>query len=262
MKKILFAIMCMGVILTGCTQEIDTPSESMEQVTLTLVADMQYDNEAMLVNAVTNKISQIRVATIDRYAIEVYTDEACTAPANIFGTTNHKEQTSADFKLTLDKTKTYYCLLWADEGNSAYDTGNLKTVKLSTGKQPSDAYCAKAPLSMKSAQTIALKRAVALISLKDKNGVEADKALHLKYAQFTKFNVMDKTAAELKNVERNVTTVQTGAGETITTFYLLAPQVKTTFEFTFDYNAEGEKTIDNIPLQANYTTSVKGIYAK
>lgn len=263
MKKIFYIIiLCTIAIATGCTQEMDMPSGSAEQVMLTLTTDVQYANEAQPMDNKTNSSSQTRATTIARYIMEVYTDEACTVPANVFGATNRKEQASAEFMLTLHKDQTYHCLLWADMGDGAYNANALQTVILADGKQPTEAYCAKAVLSAQPAQAIALKHAVALITLKDKNGVEAGKILNLKYSQYTQFNVADNTVSVPKDVDSNITTTQTAANEVIATFYMLAPQVKTTFEFTFNYNNEGAKTLDILPLQKNYNTHVAGTYAK
>lgn len=263
MKKILYIMtLCTIAIATGCTQEMDIPSESANQVTLTLATDVQYANEVQPVNNATNSTSQTRATTIGRYVIAVYTDEACTAPANVFGTTNRKEQANAEFMLSLHKDRTYHCLLWADMGDGTYNAESLKAVTLVDGKQPTDAYCAKTTLSTQPAQAVTLKHAVALITLKDKNGVEADKILNLQYSHYTQFNVADNTVATLKDVNSNITTAQTVANETIATFYMLAPQVREIFELTFNYNNEGAKTVDTLPFQKNYNTNVTGTYAK
>lgn len=263
MKKTLYImIMCTIAIMTGCTQEMDMPSESTDRILLTLATDTQYANESRTMNDETGSTPLTRATTIGRYVIEFYTDEACTTPANVFGTTNHKEQASAEFTLALDKNQSYHCLLWADNGDGTYNTDNLKAVTLIDDKQPTEAYCATAVLSIQPTQAITLKHAVALITLKDKNGVEAGKILNLKYSHYTQFNVVDNTVAIPKDVNNNITTTQTAANETIATFYMLAPQIRDTFEFTFNYNNEGVKTIDILPFQKNYSTNVTGTYAK
>lgn len=258
MNKILYYIMCAILLLAGCTEETDTLlPQSTGKVTVSMTADTQYVNESA-------PMATTRATTISRYVMEVYTDESCTIPAPVFEDNgNHKEQTSADFVLTLNKNQSYHCLLWADAGDGVYTVTDLKAVTLADAtKEASEAYYAKAALEHKDAQTVTLKRAVTLVRLKDKNGVDAGKTLNLKYSQPSQLNLQTGAITQETQVSRNVTTQQTAAGEVITEFYMPASQAKTSFSLTFNYDGEGEEVVTDIPLQANYTTGVTGEYKK
>lgn len=103
MNKILYYIMCAVLLLAGCTEETDALlPQSTGKVTVSMTADTQYANESA-------PMATTRATTISRYVMEVYTDEGCTIPAPVFADNgNHKEQTSADFVLTLDKNQSYH----------------------------------------------------------------------------------------------------------------------------------------------------------
>lgn len=258
MNKILYYIMCAVLLLAGCTEETDALlPQSTGKVTVSMTADTQYANESA-------PMATTRATTISRYVMEVYTDEGCTIPAPVFEDNgNHKEQTSADFVLTLDKKQSYHCLLWADAGDGVYTVTNLKAVTLADAtKEASEAYYAKAALEHKDTQTVTLKRAVTLVRLKDKNGVDAGKTLNLKYSQPSQLNLQTGAITQETQISRDVTTQQTAAGEVITEFYMPASQAKTSFSLTFNYDGEGEEVVADIPLQANYTTGVTGEYKK
>lgn len=258
MNKILYYIMCAVLLLAGCTEETDTLlPQSTGKVTVSMTADTQYANESA-------PMATTRATTISRYVMEVYTDEGCTIPAPVFADNgNHKEQTSADFVLTLDKNQSYHCLLWADAGDGVYTVTDLKAVTLADAtKEASEAYYAKAALEHKDAQTVTLKRAVTLVKLKDKNGVDAGKTLNLKYSQPSQLNLQTGAITQETQISRDVTTQQTAAGEVITEFYMPASQAETSFSLTFNYDGEGEEVVADIPLQANYTTGVTGEYKK
>lgn len=258
MNKILYYIMCAVLLLAGCTEETDALlPQSTGKVTVSMTADTQYANESA-------PMATTRATTISRYVMEVYTDEGCTIPAPVFEDNgNHKEQTSADFVLTLDKKQSYHCLLWADAGDGVYTVTDLKAVTLTDAtKEASEAYYAKAALEHKDTQTVTLKRAVTLVRLKDKNGVDAGKTLNLKYSQPSQLNLQTGAITQETQVSRTITTQQTAAGEVITEFYMPASQAKTSFSLTFNYDGEGEEVVADIPLQANYTTGVTGEYKK
>ena len=260
MKRILYIIMCVTALLTGCTEEIDTMREGMSEVTLTLATDSQYANE-------TEPMAKTRSAiTMNRYVMEIYTDEACTEKANLFnnGTTHRKQQTTPDFSLTLDRSKTYYCLFWADDGsNLSYRVSNLKNVSIGYPTILATlAYAGKTVISNNSGTlTVTLRRAVAQVVLKDLNGVEAGKTLQLSYPQSANFNVATGKVSGTNYMSPTTTTTATTAGGEITHFYMLAPrEEKAEFELKFKYAEQNWQTISNIPLQANYTTNVTGHY--
>lgn len=261
MKRILYIIMCVTALLTGCTDEIDTIQGGMSEVTLTLATDAQYANN-------TEPMAKTRAAvTMNRYVMEIYTDEACTEQANLFdnGTTHHKQQTTADFSLKLDRSKTYYCLFWADDGNAqqGYTVFNLKSVRWwSTAQQPTMAYTGKATITNNGETlTVTLRHAAAQVVLKDLNGVEAGEKLQLSYPQPIAFNVATGDVSDLRTITLTQTTTATTAGEEVIQFYILAPrEEKAEFDLKFKYADQNWQTVTSIPSQANYTTNVTGHY--
>lgn len=259
MKRILYLIVCMTALLTGCTDEMDTMQGGISEVTLTLATDAQYAND-------TEPMAKTRAAvTMNRYVMEIYTDEACTEQANVFdnGTTHRKQQTTADFSLTLDRSKTYYCLFWADEGTSpAYTVSKLQNVSFNMyfakAYDAPMAYAGKAVIdgAHDGISTVTLRRAVAQVVLNDIAGMEPGQELTLDYFQPNVFNVA--TGSVSGSYERNPTvTIKAGAGPY--RFCMLAPRNEPThFKLNYKYAAQNYQAIDNIPTQANYITNVTG----
>ena len=250
-----------AVMTAACTNEQEPVQKEMAQpVTLSLSAETNYVDEPQPMSSGNTANRAASPVTLSRYVVEVYADEACQTPARVFGSTNHKEQSTPDFHLTLDRTKKYTCLFWADDNlTSIYDVSTLIPVKLKANQLAGEGFYAKVMIDgVSTTQSVTMRRAVSEIIVSDKKGVEAGKALLLKYSQSSTFNLVDGTVGTPVNTESNLVTAATVAGDEVAAFYLLSTSTVERFSLAFNYNSQGEKTVENIPFQANHRTHVKG----
>lgn len=259
MKKILY-IMSAVLLMAGCTKtELENDQRiGSQDVVLSVSPDLSYGDGTMEpMDADTRTGGTV---TVNNYVLEVYTkSDYSDTPAR---TTN----TSGNFKLTLDRTKEYYCLLWADNDNTNYNTENLKAVTLNSGKRPIEAFFGKTTIGGASATlSVTLKRAVAKINLCDKNGMEAGKSVNLKYSYLPTFNTVTGTVSgEAVAQDYSITSVASAAGESFGSFWMLAPAgASSTLDLTFKVEDEAETTtVTDITYQANYLTNIKGKYVE
>lgn len=259
MKKILY-IMCAVLLgaLASCSQ--NEPEATDGASTLQPVRINVYTNQANTRATTPDGIS--------RFAIEVYADEAYTTPANVFadGTANKETNATGVFNMILDKSKAYYCLFWADNGDS-YTITNLQAVTLATNKIATEAFYGISTITTAvKEQSVTLKRAISKITFTETKSLGIG-TLTVKYHEKPEFNVATaKTSGTVTerttivNVEAMVTAGAT-FGDAI---YTLADadqkelqDVKFVFQMT-GLTAEQEFTVTNVPLQANYTTNIKG----
>lgn len=239
-----------------------------------LPADGGNNPRPMTISVVTDytSVPQTRAETpaISRYAISVWEDEACTTPANVFtGDVNYANASNGIFAMILNSTKTYYCLFWADNGTGYTLDNDLQNIALQESGKASEAYCGKTtiPAGTLSACTIALKRAVAKITLKETNEMPAGNTMTVTFDQYTVFNVQSGTAGTLKPcIITWTTTAKSGTAEAPVQLndediFALAPvDVASLANVTFQCNDEGGIMVPNIPFRANYNTNIKGHY--
>lgn len=264
MKRILYALcVVFTVVFTSCNQdEFDTVATG-EAVTLTVSVD-----EGVMPRSTD--------PTVDRYVIEVYTDNACTVAANVFpdGKNSAVNSTGA-FSMILDRSKAYYCLLWADKGAStSYTVSNLKAVELVSGQKAAEAWHGKVTIEAgtTAALSAVLKRAVSTLSLLETGVVMEHSALTLTFQQPTQFNVLAATASNLGSFSETIDLSAGASGSVVapvklnpTNLYVLASAaaaIVTDLTFTMATNERAEPSFEvaNVPLQANYMTNIKGHY--
>ena len=278
-KKIsLLALSAFMALMTSCQKE-DIGADlsgAADQVTITLSADA----------AATRAVTASTAPT--RYIVEAYSDANYTTAADIFGTvgseTNQTTITpvsgTATLNLTIDRTKDYYFLFWADvNGGDIYNTNTLKGITLKSGKNPVESWAGKAEIlkgAAKPTLSVTLKRAVARIRLMENGKIPANSSLAMTFDQPTVFNVADGTVDT--EAARTETIVNTGAIEGIVTdpvclnsskaIYVFATQVanaqtvldQIAFTMSIGGNAEDPFTVTNVPLQANCATKITGHY--
>lgn len=259
MKKILYIVCAVLVgVLASC-------SNSEPEVT-----DDTSALQPIRINVYTNQ-ANTRATThdgINRFAIEVYADDAYTTAANVFedGTTNKETNDTGVFNMILDKNKTYYCLFWADNGDS-YTISDLQAVTLATDKTTTEAFYGTSTITTAvKEQSVTLKRAVGKITLTETKALAAG-TLTVKYNEKPGFNVLIAKATGTET-ERTATmnietVVNAGAtfGDAIYAFADADQKALQDVEFTFQIPgiaAEPTFKVTNIPLQANYTTNIKG----
>lgn len=208
---------------------------------------------------------------VDRFAIEVYTDEAYTTAANVFADgTNKANNANGEFAMVLDRTQKYYCLLWADKaGSSVYNINDLKAVAL-TGKAV-EAWQGTKEIAAgtEAALTATLNRAVSKISLMETGKLKAG-TLTLNLNQPTVFNVATAvtTGEATARPEESITIAADKDGSvtpvklnTTDIFVLSSVATANLTDLTFKYGTEDAFIVPQAPLKANYNTNIKGHYS-
>jgi len=267
MKKILYIMCTVAVMLVSCTKE-EVNNEQLtgeHKVTISAVPNLSMANEPEV------KSVQTRSVTCNRYVIELYADADYNT---MVGT--QQNTTDGNFTLALDRTKTYYALLWADNNASAiYDVTSLKAVTLKTGQLPSEAFYGKLTIAGNQASyAVSLKRAVAKLNLNNTGDLPKG-SVTVKYNQKPAFNVVDGTTS---GTATSLTTKVTTATDIIGTkaapvtlntnqpIYVLASTSAVNVDFTLQYkdiiedSPETEFTL-TAPVQANYNTNIKGQFS-
>lgn len=211
--------------------------------------------------------------TIDRYVMEVWEDANCTVPANVFDQnttpTNRKVTVDGIYTINLDRTKQYTCLFWADNGaGNVYDVTTLKSVTLKSSAEPVEAFSSIKLVSGElSSQSIMLNRAVASVSLVEKDYISPNSNLKVVYNQQTAFNVLKQQVMGTPIERTKNFAITTEVAATPSATVLLAKLVtlasvadvdKELVSMNVTLNSETPKTITNVPLQANHNTNIVG----
>lgn len=262
MKRYLYIVcaMLMGVFASCSKNEIGgNDADSTGTVVLKVTAD-----EGI----------QTRIAT-QRYVIEVYTDDTYATTANVFNDgTNRAVNYTGEFQMVLDRTKEYYCLLWADNrGSEIYNVNDLKAVTLQEGKKPAEAWHGTYKIEAGKNATLStqLKRAVSKLSLLETGIILPNSSLAVAFNQPNLFNVATKAAS---GTVARTETIDLLAGATGTKdapvklnnadIYVLSSVAGNVTDLTFTMSMNGTSepsfSVTNVPLQTNYNTNVKGHY--
>ena len=241
-----------AAMLASCSQNeelfTDKGNNTVQQVTFTLATD-----EKPQTRATTDGL---------RYVVAVY-DEA--------GTTEVKQETTFEnnsFTIMLPPG-TYKCLFWADYGSTNYDATDLTSVKeLKSTEADANAEAFYANQSIKVSNgnqvNVTLNRAVAKVILRETDVLETG-SMTVTYSRPTSFNVADGTTTGTESDTKTLSIENEIHGTTdspveIGSFYVLASADEANLNnFITKYNEE-EKTISNVPVQANYQTYITGKY--
>lgn len=241
-----------AAMLASCSQNeelfSDKGNNTVQQVTFTLATD-----EKPQTRATTDGL---------RYVVAVY-DEA--------GTTEVKQETtfeSNSFTILLPPG-TYKCLFWADYGSTNYDATDLTSVKeLKSTEADANAEAFYANQSIKVSNgnqvNVTLNRAVAKVILRETDVLEPG-SMTVTYSRPLSFNVADGTTTGTESDTKTLSIANEIQGTTdspveIGSFYVLASADEANLDnFITKYNEE-EKTISNVPVQANYQTYITGKY--
>jgi hypothetical protein len=218
---------------------------------------------------------QTRSRSVDRYVIEVYTDDTYATAANVFADgTNKVSNATGEFQMVLDRTKEYYCLLWADASAAeVYKVNDLKAVTLQAGQKPAEAWHGTYKIEAGKNATLStqLKRAVSKLSLLETGTILPNSSLAVAFNQPNVFNVA--TTAASGTVARTET-ISLGIGATGTKdapvklndayIFVLSSAAGSVTDLTFTMSMNGTPepsfNVTNVPLQTNYNTNVKGHY--
>ena len=252
MIKKVFLMLGIAAMLASCSQNeelfSDKGNNTVQQVTFTLATDEKPQTRA----------------TVDglRYVVAVY-DEA--------GTTEVKQETTFEnnsFTILLPPG-TYKCLFWADYGSTNYDATDLTSVKeLKSTEADANAEAFYANQSVKVSNgnqvNVTLNRAVAKVILRETDVLEPG-SMTVTYSRPLSFNVADGTTTGTESDTKTLSIENEIHGTTdspveIGSFYVLASADEANLDnFITKYNEE-EKTISNVPVQANYQTYITGKY--
>lgn len=262
--------MCaVAAMLTSCTkEEIDGKQIAGEhKVTISAVPNLPMANESEAKSAQTRG-----TAVCNRYVIELYSDATYSTMVGTQQTT-----TDGNFAMTLDRSKNYYALLWADNNASAiYDVTSLKAVTLKTDQLPTEAFYGKLTIAAnnQAQYNVSLKRAVAKLNLNNTGDLPKG-SVTVKYNQKPVFNIVDGTTSGTDvSLTATVTTTTDIIGTKVAPVtinadqptYVLASAVAVNVDFTLQYkdateaSAETEFTV-TAPVQANYNTNIKGQFS-
>lgn len=241
-----------AAMLASCSQNeelfSDKGNNTVQQVTFTLATD-----EKPQTRATTDGM---------RYVVAVY-DET--------GTTEVKQETTFEnnsFTILLPPG-TYKCLFWADYGSTNYDATDLTSVKeLKSTEADANAEAFYANQSIKVSNgnqvNVTLNRAVAKVILRETDVLEPG-SMTVTYSRPLNFNVADGTTTGTESDTKTLSIANEIQGTTdspveIGSFYVLASADEANLNnFITKYNEE-EKTISNVPVQANYQTYITGKY--
>ncbi len=226
--------------------------------------------------------------TVNRFICELYEGNDVTST----GTPTRIEQDNAQFSVLLKKNTDYVMLLWADNGTAAdgtedgnyYDASDLKKVRPSVGttdKCDEIAFYACKSItttSIDGIDDVTLNRAVAKVCLYETGLIQPGSSLTVEYTPAETFNVASGTttvAAQTRKLTYELTDgVQSpvsSTGKEIARFYVLAPEKGKAerldnLKFTLsepdgNITKETPKSINNVPLQANYVTNIRGEFS-
>lgn len=253
MIKKVFLMLGIAAMLASCSQNeelfTDKGNNTVQQMTFTLATD-----EKPQTRATTNGL---------RYVVAVY-DEA--------GTTEVKQETifeNNSFTILLPPG-TYKCLFWADHGSTNYDATDLKSVKdlkSTEANANAEAFYASQSVTVSNGNhvNVTLNRAVAKVILRETDELETG-SVTVTYSRPTSFNVADGTTTGTESDTKTLSIANKIQGTTdspveIGSFYVLASAVEANLDhFIIQYNEEENKTISNVPVQANYQTYITGRY--
>lgn len=218
----------------------------------------------------------IQTRTLDeRYVIEVYTDDTYATAANVFNDgTNKAINATGEFQMVLDRTKEYYCLLWADPNASEiYKVNDLKAVTLQEGEKPVEAWHGTYKIEADKNATLStqLKRAVSKLSLLETGSIPPNLSLEVAFNQPNVFNVATKAASgtDARTVNIAISGGVTGTKDAPvklnnSDIFVLSSVAGSVMDLTFTMSLNGTPepsfNVTNVPLQTNYNTNIKGHY--
>lgn len=248
MKKILSLMLGIAAMFASCSQseELTAENNSAKEVTFSLTAD----------NGV-----QTRATGSLRYVMAIYDESGQT---EVLSAT---EFSSSTFAVRLDPGK-YTCLFWADYGSTNYNATNLKSVVLQDAATEVEAFYAKQGITVTDGGTInvTLSRAVAKVTLNETDRLVAG-SIKVTYDGFKDFNVSEGKGVTSETLTQIIsfanTIVGTVANPTkVGEFLMLAnADERVLSDFKVQYQSEAEKTITNVPVQANYVTNINGKFS-
>ncbi|MDD2953679.1 MAG: hypothetical protein PHC95_11025 [Parabacteroides sp.] len=253
-----------AILFSACSKE-ELPVEKGQNpdgtFTFNLALDVPDDEQAAGAVAKASTRAPVRMA---RYLLEMCEGGVTVTPVKMSNNTGI-------FNVTMKKGVDYVFLFWADGGVGDYTATNLQAVTQTTPTNAGKpAYYAKVEANTTTFNgTVTLKRAVAAVQYVETTGFSSTgNTLTVKYPiGGAAFNVANGTVANFgtgADITRSFSAIAATAKDgTVATDYLFAPAATKTVMngIKFQFNSLGEKTLTAIPLQANFTTKIKGNYS-
>lgn len=251
----------MAALFSSCTKDEIGGSQldGVREVVVSAVVDWSMKDEPQMAKAQTRG-----TATCSRYVMEIYSDAGYTTLA---GT----QQTSTDgtfAPVSLDRTKNYYVLVWADGGDYTISNGLTAITKSATS---SEAFAGKATIEGKTnTLSVSLKRAVASVTLLETNTLSAGQVT-VAFTEPTTYNVATgavsgaNTRTETVTIAADVDGTTTPVKLNDSPIYLLATATAQNIDFSLQYKdatlSAAEKTFTvTASVVANRNTNIKGHY--
>ena len=254
------------VALASCSQADEMPGQPQE------------DGQLVTFNIQTPAATRAAVTDLTRYIVEAYEGSSATGTL-----ATRVEANMGTLVVELEKNTEYTFLFWADKGTAKnestgaissgyWDTDDLKTVKVTSGKENSQgevAYCLATTLNtanLTSSTQVTLRNATAQVNFVEKTGVSgSNNTLAIVYSAGATLNVgTGKVTEGTSSVAHIFTGIGPASpGATLATDYILAPKgeqrlLGVTIKFNTD---DDQKTLTNVPFQQCYKTNITGEYA-
>ena len=267
MKKYFFsaAVAMMALFATSCSQdEVFAPEVTNQGATATFKVSLPTDGFG----------TRAADANVTRYAIaieglDITDDNTDNAGAFLI-------QNNGNFTIPgLVNGQEYTVYFWADYGDGTYNVEWPNWVSLNDGKEIGMAYCGHTTITLgeqTDAYAITLKRAVAQVTLTQKDAASATGAPWTKIS-FNRYNVYNaktgECAGDATEQKLSLDPADLTAGQQLFQFYVFAPEAGYTTNFKItngDDWTDGDNvlhtnpiaTISNVPLKANFKTSITG----
>ncbi len=240
-----------ATLLSSCGEAVDdmlAGSNDSQQVTFSLSAEGPEQSRATAAGL--------------RYVMAIYDEsgENVIVPATVFD--------QSTFSVRLNPGK-YTCLFWADYGSENYDATDLKAIAAKVNDAAdanAEAFYAKQGITVTSGATVnvTLHRAVAQVILRE-TATLLKGTMTVGYNKYQNFNVSTGIASNEASVTKTINMPSDVFGSAaepaeVCSIFILANSEEYLTDFKVKYKDGEEKTISNVPIQANCKTNLNGSF--
>lgn len=256
-KSISFWMLGIAAMLASCSQSDNPLADGNETVKVAF---------SMTTDGVKTRAGEGE-GTPKLYVVEIY-----EAAENAAGTATKQEKitnSTGEFSLQLKKNTVYSFLFWACTNGDAYNTESLKAVTYAKPTAAAcEAWCGELLNQAITEGTDPLKatltHAVAKVVYHNSDALTTESnTLTVTYPSIQTFDVSTRTVTTTETtMTRAYVFTGDGANTDIATDYLFAPFNESAIQtLSVKLNDEEARDVPNVPLQANYVTTLKGAYS-
>lgn len=245
-----------AAMLASCSQGDDLPADANGNETVKVAFNLTTDD-------VRTRAGESE-GTPKQYVVEIYEGENATTGTFV----EQKTFGEQNFTMELKKNTTYSFLFWACTDGNVYNTTSLKAVTYASPTAAAcEAWCGELlnQTITVSAEplTAELKHAVAKVVYYNTDALTAaSNTLTVTYPSTQTFDVSTKTVTTTEStLIRAYAVTKKGANAIIVTDFLFAPSDGALYTLNVKMNEETGRDIPNVPLQANFVTTIKGAYS-